>query len=130
MIYLASPYQHPKQEIMLARFEAVCAKAAELTLAGHDIFCPIAHSVPMAKYGLPDEWCEFWEKIDTKWIERSEQLWVYKLLGWEESVGVQREIQIATQIGLPVVYLDCDVAIYQLPDGLVTPRKHKDAESQ
>jgi len=130
MIYLASPYYHPRKEIMLARFEAVCAKAAELTLAGHDIFCPIAHSVPMAKYGLPDQWCDFWEEVDTKWLERSSALWIYKLLGWEESKGVQKEIFIATQMGLPIVYLDCDIALHQLPDGVVTPRKLKNEKSE
>ena len=65
MIYLASPYSHPDATVREARFQAACRATASLIRAGHEVFSPIAHSHPLAAFGLPTDW-SFWES-QAKW---------------------------------------------------------------
>jgi len=105
MIYLASPYSDPKFRTRHARWGAVCNAAASLMRDGHIIFSPIAHTHPIAAFGLPKGW-DFWERFDREFIEVAAELWILTLPGWEESKGVQAEIQIAVDSGKPVFTVD------------------------
>ena len=105
LIYLASPYTHSDPEKVVERFEAVCKAAAELMKSDHLVFSPIAHTHPLVKYGLPGHW-DFWENYDRLCLKACGVVAVLMLDGWEDSKGVQAEIKIAHEYGLPVVYLD------------------------
>ena len=105
MIYLASPYSHSDANIRQQRFEAVCRMAAELMRRGEFVFSPIAHSHPIAAFGLPTHW-EFWETIDREHLARCDEVVVLTLDGWRESEGVQAEIRIAAELGKRVRYLE------------------------
>jgi nucleoside 2-deoxyribosyltransferase len=105
MIYLASPYSHPSAHVRQQRFEAACRAAAALLRAGIPVFSPIAHSHPIAQHGLPDTW-EFWRSIDREYLRRCRALVVLRLSGWDTSVGVQAEIELARRWGIPVIEVD------------------------
>ena len=111
MIYLASPYSHPDPAIREARFQVACQTAAELIRIGEVVFSPIAHSHPIAAYGLPSDW-RFWERHDLEHLARCDEVVVLTLDGWRDSEGVQREIRIARGLRKPLRYLD--------PPGTVT----------
>lgn len=104
MIYLASPYTHPDTHIREWRFREACRAAAALLRAGVTVFSPIAHSHPIARFGMPTSW-EFWSQVDREYLSRCDVLAVLTLAGWRESVGVQAEIQLACELGIPVVYV-------------------------
>lgn len=102
MIYLASPYSDPDFCIRVRRFEAVCKAAAHLMERGHLVFCPTAHTHPIAVAGnLPTGW-DYWERYDRYMIERCSEVVVYRFLGWRESKGVQAEIRLAIEYGKTV----------------------------
>jgi hypothetical protein len=105
IIYLAGPYSHPRAAIRRHRFELLNEKAAELSRAGNIIFSPISMSHPMAEYGLPKGW-EFWGKYDRAFLEVCSKLFVYKIPGWEDSVGVTEEIAIAKELEIPIEYIE------------------------
>lgn len=105
MIYLASPYSHPETAVREQRFRTACMATAELMKRGENVFSPIVHSHPLVVHGLPNTW-EFWQRVDREYLERCEKLVVLMLAGWQESVGVQAEIAIATELRLPIVFLD------------------------
>jgi hypothetical protein len=107
MIYLSSPYTDPELEIRAWRFCAACQAAAHLMRSGHLVFSPVAHTHPISLFGLPTEWA-FWERQDRALLERCDQLVVLMLDGWRESVGVQAEIQIANELGIPTTYWNPD----------------------
>lgn len=107
MIYLASPYSHPDPEVREQRFELACRAAARLIWDGHAVFCPIAHTHPIAKYGLPTTW-DFWQAQDRKILELCEELWVLTIDGWMQSRGVEFEMQIARELGKPIRYVSLD----------------------
>lgn len=104
MIYLASPYSHHDAAVRQHRFEEACRAAAALLKAGLAVFSPIAHSHPIAAHGLPTSW-EYWSRLDREYLARCDVLAVLTLPGWRESIGVQGEIAIAGELGLPVVFV-------------------------
>ena len=104
MIYLASPYSHPEEEVRQRRFDAACRAAATLIRQGRTVFSPIAHSVAICRYGVPLDW-RFWQRHDRCYLEACDEVVVLMLDGWGESVGVQAEIAIARDLGKPVTFL-------------------------
>ena len=54
---------------------------------------------------LPPEW-DFWQGYDTAILTNCEKVIVLRLPGWQESTGVQAEIKLATEMGLPIDYID------------------------
>lgn len=106
MIYLASPYSSKDPQLEEERFEAACKVTAHLiTEQGLHVISPIAHTRPIAKYGLPGDWA-FWKEYDTNLINRCDELYVLRLPGWKESVGVQAEIEIARKGNKPITFVD------------------------
>jgi hypothetical protein len=105
-IYLATPYTHKDHQIMEARFKMVNKVAAKLMAEGKYIFSPISHTHPIAEAGqLPRGW-EYWEGYDRQILKNCTKIIVLKLPGWDISSGVQAEIQIGKELGIPVEYAD------------------------
>lgn len=106
LIYLASPYSHSDKEVMVQRFESVNKIAGKLMSEGKYVFAPISHTHPIAvACTLPRGW-DFWEGYDRTMISRCQKLIVLRLEGWEKSTGVNAEIKIAQELGLPIEYVD------------------------
>lgn len=107
LIYLASPYSHRYSYIRTRRFEDVCVKAAELMSQGYLVFCPIAHSHPIEKIGMtgrmPGDW---WLKQDFAVLKGCDELFVYRIKGWDKSYGVAMEIKFAKANNMPITYID------------------------
>lgn len=103
-IYLASPYSHPDAEIREARYVAACQKAAEYASAEQAVFAPIVHSHPMAAYMAEEDRMNFalWMKLDLPILRFADELHVLCLDGWRSSRGVQREIEFADSMNIPV----------------------------
>jgi nucleoside 2-deoxyribosyltransferase len=107
LIYLASPYSHADFRVRQRRFEEACRAAAALLRAGVSVFSPIAHSHPIARFGVPTSW-DYWSRLDREYLARCDVLAVLTLIGWRESVGVQAEIAFARELGMPVVFVAPD----------------------
>ena len=110
--YLASPYQNPDcpadVQYCTQRFHEVCIAAAKLMVQGHRIFCPIAHSHPIADHLPPETRSshDFWLRQDFALLAMADRLIVLQLYQWERSYGVAQEIAFARDHGIPVTYLD------------------------
>ena len=102
--YLACPYSHDDQAIMVQRFEQVNTFAARLMRAGLHVFSPISHTHPIAQYGLPKGW-DFWQEYDRCIIEFCKGMIVCQFDGWKESTGVAAEIGIAKELGKNIYYV-------------------------
>lgn len=106
LAYLAVPYSHKDRAVMVERFHKVNKVAAKYMAEGKYVFSPISHSHPIGDAGeLPRGW-EYWEGFDRIMIGACSKLIVLRLDGWKESTGVQAEIKIANERGIPIEYID------------------------
>ena len=104
--YLASPYTHPEPRVREHRFKAACLAAATLMRQGKRVFCPIAHTHPIAvRCELPRGW-DYWKRYDEEMISRASKLVVVKMEGWLDSKGIAGEVRIADGLGLPVEFME------------------------
>ena len=105
-IYLASPYSGTdfEQELRYSHVKLAVKFAIEEHLA---VYSPILHSHDLAKtYQLPGD-AAYWELVNSGFINNCSEVWVLMMTGWEESRGVELEIQYARLLEKPVrfVYL-------------------------
>lgn len=117
MIYLASPYTakcddgEPDSSLMLARCFAAAVATAEFLRQGHFVWSPIVSSNTLEMHAdLPGDW-QFWQAFDQHVIGKCDALWVLKLPGWRESVGVTAEIAFAVKHHIPVSYIEPSEAV-------------------
>lgn len=87
----------------MSQFWEVCAK---LISRGDNIVSPMTLE-PALQYdsSIPYSW-EYWSRYGKKMLGICNKLVVVKLPGWDTSVGVQGEIEIAKQLGLEIEYYD------------------------
>ena len=105
LAYVGVPYSDPDPAVRQARFDLVNRTVSFLKTAGCLCFSPISMLHPIAlAHGLPVDW-EYWKQFDLAMLERSQALLIVAIDGWMESVGVQEEIRIATELGIPIGYL-------------------------
>lgn len=106
-VYLATPYTDPDPAVMEARFQKINRVAGRLMEAGRLVFSPISHTHPIAvAHALPREW-EFWRRYDLSFISGwATNLVVYCTSGWQFSVGVNAEMELAYQSDIPVNLLE------------------------
>ena len=106
MIYVASPYSHPRQYVREDRYHAVCRAVVKMIQDGLVVFSPIIHShVLHDTYGLGGDW-SFWQRIDEHMIDLCEKVVVLKLPGWEESKGIAAEVAYAERVGKVVEWVE------------------------
>lgn len=106
LVYLAVPYTHEDPTVMEWRFNVVNEVAGRLMKQGIHIFSPISHTHPIAVTCDLPRGFDFWEQYDRAILQVCRKVIVLRLFGWEQSKGVQAEIKIATELGIPVEYID------------------------
>lgn len=104
--YLASPYSHSDLEVMESRRVAACLKAGELIANGVAVISPIAHNVAVIREINGKTGWDRWQAQDLAMLSVCQKVLVLRLLGWETSKGVAAEIKAATELGIPVEYID------------------------
>ena len=97
-IYLASPYSHKNKGVRVARFEEALKASREL-LGRYKVYSPIVYGHVLTNGG--DFHCgwEHWASLDRAMIEAMETFVLLPLPGWEFSVGLEAELQIAEILG-------------------------------
>lgn len=104
-IYLACPYSHESKYVREIRVLTVNLKAAELMMQGCLVFSPLSHSHLISKYCDVDP-CDhgFWLKQDLWILDICDEFHVLCLDGWEESKGIQTELEYAKSLGKKIIY--------------------------
>lgn len=101
LVYLAAPYSHPDYDVRMHRFRSVTWIASKLMQQGELIYSPITHghALTMVNRRIPTDW-KHWESHCKAVLQACEIVLVATLPGWEESVGVQAELKIASELGI------------------------------
>ncbi len=118
LVYLATPYSKYSMYGRQLVFEQSCRITALMMQHGILMFSPIAHSHPIVtSQHLACDWST-WAIFDHKIISACDELMVLKLPGWQESIGVNAERQIAKELYIPVSFVDpsdfdIDVSVFE-----------------
>ena len=102
-IYLGSPYSKYKAGYDAAS-RVVSSAAASLMRRGLVVYSPIAHGHTVAAHGLPLSW-DFWKRQCQPMIDAAASLVVLTMDGWQESVGLQYEIDEFVRAGKPILHV-------------------------
>jgi hypothetical protein len=103
MIYLACPYAHETEHMEHKRYEQVTSVAAKLMLRGLCIYSPITSMHYLARKVKAN--AIDWLQHDLVILARCDKLIVLQLEGWENSVGLKKEIAFASENNIPVEYI-------------------------
>lgn len=104
-MYLGTPYSHP--EPMTREIRYLQAADALNTLLQNKIwtYSPIVHCHELAKlFSLPKD-AAFWLEYNITMLRGSAGLFVLKLEGWAQSIGLKGEIAYAAEQGKTITYL-------------------------
>lgn len=104
MIYLATPYSHPNEEVRALRFLQAyhyCCKAMQ---KGEVIFSPIVYGHRFADLGDAQTDHVWWQDFNESILIAVRELRVLKLEGWDQSLGIQHELDFADRNGIEVTY--------------------------
>ena len=106
IIYFASPYSHPDPDVINERFQKACHAVADMTSKGYVVISPIIYGHTLIQYReMPGDY-GFWKNFCQSFLLKCSEMVVFKLPGWEESKGIQAEIEQAEQIGMKITYIE------------------------
>jgi len=106
LAYLATPYTNYPDGIEIA-FREASRLCAELLRADVAAYSPIAHCHPLAIHGDMDALDrDFWLGYQRKMMARCDALIVATMASWEQSLGIQYEVQFFAAAGRPIFHLD------------------------
>lgn len=106
MIYLASPYSHPSPMVREARYRNAVRATAYLMRRGSIVFSPIAYGHQFAVAEGLGTSAEDWQAFNQAMLDASTELFVLKLTGWADSLGVRTEIEYAKENNMPIAWFD------------------------
>jgi hypothetical protein len=103
--YLASPYTHTSLDLMQQRYNEVMAATHWLLKHRIWVYSPIVHCHELAiRYRLPRD-AKFWQAYNTTMLLASWRLLILTLPNWQDSVGVEYEMEVAEKHSLPINFL-------------------------
>lgn len=106
VIYIASPYTHSDIDVVEENYKKVSKFSADLCSQGIVALSPIVYGHTLLSFKkMPSDWV-FWTNFCLSLLNKSDELWVYKMEGWDKSRGVREEIEYAVENGIPVKYFD------------------------
>ncbi len=107
--YVASPFTHPKAMVREWRFRSVAEATLYWNLKLIAAISPIVHSHVLVQLSgdesIGEDWGT-WKPVDMPLVKAFDVFIVLMLPGWDESVGVQEELQYALSIGKQVYFVD------------------------
>ena len=107
--YLATPYSKYPGGIEAA-FQMACRQAAILIKAKVPVYCPIAHTHPIAVQNDMDPFDHgIWLPADTPMMLAASGLIIVKAPTWELSYGIAEERKVFAVAGKPIVWMEVDV---------------------
>ena len=105
LVYLATVYSKHVYGIEAAFIEA-CRFTAALLRKGVKVYSPIAHTHPVAKYGVLDPLDHnIWIPFDEAMMKAADAIAIMQMEGWMEGVGIAHELSFFRKAGKAVYFI-------------------------
>jgi len=106
ILYLATSYYHDDPKVREERYHIACKLVAALFKEKIYVYSPIVHNVVPAQIGKIPSGYDIWQEFDEEMCRKLDGLIVAKIDGWQESKGVQAEINLCKQLHKIIQYLE------------------------
>lgn len=106
VLFISAPYGNADDKEK--RAEQIRDYSAGLLAEGVKVICPMTLGLALAnngKFELPKS-TEFWLDWTLTLLKKCDEMIVLCFDGWEDSVGVKAEIEVATQNNIPITYTE------------------------
>lgn len=101
--YLASVYSsYPKG--LEEAYKGACKMAALCRDNGIRVFCPIAHTHTTSLIMTNANSHDYWMQDDYMFLDNAKGLIVTMMDNWEQSKGINLEIEYTKKLGKPIIY--------------------------
>ena len=108
LIYVSSPYSHTDESVVEERVLLVTKYVAKLVRDGIMAISPITYGDALLKVRkLPSDYA-FWNTFCLSLLSKCYKMIVYKIDGWEESIGVKDEIRYCLENNIEVEYIEVE----------------------
>jgi hypothetical protein len=108
LVYIGSPYSNPDSAVREENFNIVSRMAARECAKGKVAFSPITYGHTLIGFTeMPTNW-EFWKPFCLAFLERADELLVYKMPGWDMSKGLAAEIEFAIERNITIRWAEYD----------------------
>lgn len=104
LIYLASPYTHPSENVRNYRYLNARRVTVLALQRGIAVFSPIVYGRDMETAIGTD--FRPWQNLNDAMIEKCDEVWVLCDDDWQKSRGVKHEIELANKLNKPIKFLD------------------------
>ena len=106
MIFISAPYTHENVEVVEKRVEIIEKYVAECALSEIIALSPVLyyHNI-VKKYELPKTYT-YWEHICISMLQKCDMLFVLTMDGWDTSVGVKSELEVARRLNISIGYVN------------------------
>lgn len=109
IIYIASPYSHPIDDIRTENYNIVAAYTANLVESGVVAFSPIAYGHTLSGFkDMPTDFY-FWENFCLTFLFKCEEMHVLKMPGWDLSKGVKQEMDFCLRNNIPIKFVEYEL---------------------
>ena len=108
IIYLACQYAHPDLSVRNERFRLATNTAAKIISQGYIVYSPITmtHPLDVVLAGHHNTLgSDYWVNFDEAFMDACSEMIVLQIEGWDESLGIKREIEYFKAQGKPIYYL-------------------------
>lgn len=92
-IYLLSPYSDESIITSTTRYILARAAVAMIVQEGFPVYSPILHNHDMAMTHGVDGTSDFWNVLNRPFLDACSDAWVLMIEGWEQSRGIQWEVE-------------------------------------
>lgn len=107
VIYIACPYSHRTKAVRTRRVRAATAWASHMLKQTPCpiVFSPLTHSHPISLWGNHRGDFKFWQTQDLFFLQHCTTLHVLCIPGWDKSIGVTKEIEMAKHHRKHIIYI-------------------------
>ena len=102
--YLAAPYSHDDESVVTERMRQFYLVDARLMEQGTFTVSPLQKHAILKYRDLPGSW-EYWKEYSQTLLKLCDKMIVITLPGWEQSVGLKAEIELAESWNIPIEYI-------------------------
>jgi hypothetical protein len=108
LVYLAAPYSHQYPIVTEHRVQQLLKADAAIIRKGFVTVTPLSkHFILNVGEKIPGDW-EYWKNYSLTLLKRCDRLFILTLDGWEQSTGVQGEIEEAKKNNIPIYLVDIE----------------------